>query len=41
VIDRGGKAPDAEVLLSDGSRTRLADLWAHGPLALVFLRHFG
>lgn len=32
---------DARVTLSDGSVTRLGELWQHGPLVLVFLRHFG
>jgi len=41
MIERGQQAPDAEVLRSDGSPTRLEELWAGGPVALVFLRHFG
>jgi hypothetical protein len=32
---------DALVTFSDGSTTRLGELWKHGPLVLVFLRHFG
>jgi hypothetical protein len=32
---------DAQVLLSDGSITRLSELWKQGPMVLVFLRHFG
>lgn len=35
------KAPDAEVILSDGSVKRLSDLWKDRLLVLVFLRHFG
>jgi hypothetical protein len=35
------KAPDADVLLSDGSEKRLRDLWQRQTLVLVFLRHFG
>lgn len=34
-------ATDAQITLSDGSITRLSKLWEHGPLVLVFLRHFG
>jgi hypothetical protein len=36
-----GEAPDREVLLSDGTRKQLREFWASGPVALVFLRHFG
>ncbi len=32
---------DAPLTLSDGSETSLAKLTAEGPIALVFLRHFG
>jgi hypothetical protein len=32
---------NARVLLSDGTMTRLSELWKRGPLVLVFLRHFG
>jgi hypothetical protein len=35
------KAPDANVTLADGSKTRLSDLWQSQTLVLVFLRHFG
>lgn len=41
MIEKGQQAPDAEVLLSDGTGTRLTYLWAERPVALVFLRHFG
>jgi hypothetical protein len=34
-------APDAEVLLSDGKRTRLSDLWKEKSLLLIFIRYFG
>ena len=37
----GASAPDAEALLSDGNPARLSGLWRDGPVALVFLRHFG
>jgi hypothetical protein len=37
----GRKAPDAQVLLSDGSRKKLSGFWESGTTALVFLRHFG
>jgi hypothetical protein len=35
------KAPDMQVLLSDGSTKELKDFWEEKPLVLVFLRHFG
>jgi hypothetical protein len=35
------KAPDAKIMLSDGSEKRLRDLWQGQTLVLVFLRHFG
>jgi hypothetical protein len=35
------KAPDAKVMLSDGTEKRLSDLWQSQTLVLVFLRHFG
>jgi len=35
------KAPDAHVILSDGSEKRLRDFWQDQTLVLVFLRHFG
>jgi len=34
-------APDHEVLLADGVKKRLSELWRSKPLALIFLRHFG
>ena len=34
-------APDAEVYTSDGEPVRFSELWAEGPIAIVFLRHFG
>ena len=35
------KAPDSDVILSDGSQKRLSDFWHSHTLVLVFLRHFG
>ena len=35
------QAPDAEVILSDGTSRWLSEFWRDGPLVLVFLRHFG
>jgi hypothetical protein len=35
------KAPDANVILSDGSEKGLRDFWQRQTLVLVFLRHFG
>lgn len=32
---------DKKVQLSDGTRIRLGQLWAHQSLVLVFLRHYG
>lgn len=34
-------APNAEVLMADGSRKTLSEFWRSKPLALIFLRHFG
>jgi hypothetical protein len=33
--------PSWDVTLSSGSAVGLASLWEPGPVALVFLRHFG
>jgi len=41
MIEKRLKAPDAKVVLSDGSSKRLSDFWRGNPLVLVFLRHFG
>jgi len=35
------KAPNMKVLLSDGAKRELKELWKERPLVLVFLRHFG
>jgi hypothetical protein len=35
------KAPDIELVLSDGSRRRISEFWREGGLVLVFLRHLG
>jgi hypothetical protein len=35
------KAPNMQVLLSDGLKRELRDFWEERPLVLVFLRHFG
>ena len=35
------KAPDMQVLFSDGSKKELKDFREDRPLVLVFLRHFG
>jgi peroxiredoxin len=40
-INEDKKAPDAEVVLSDGTTQNLRDFWRDKPLLLVFLRHFG
>ncbi|MGD8701451.1 MAG: hypothetical protein PVG51_14400 [Desulfosarcina sp.] len=32
---------DQEVVLWDHSVARLGQFWEHGPLVLVFLRHYG
>jgi len=39
--DAGDPAPDAEVYALDGTPTLVSSLWTGGPLALVFLRHYG
>jgi len=41
VKNKNLKAPDMQVLLSDGSIKELKDFWKEKPLILVFLRHFG
>ena len=40
-IEAKKRAPDSEVILSDGTRHTLSDFWKEKPLFLVFLRHFG
>ena len=35
------QAPDREVLLSNGKKQNLSELWRDNPVALIFLRHFG
>ena len=35
------KIKDQEVVLWDQSIARLSQFWEHGPLVLVFLRHYG
>jgi hypothetical protein len=35
------RTPEAQVLLADGTTVPLASLYSQGPIALVFLRHFG
>ena len=35
------KVASQEVILSDGTVTRLGRFWEDGPLVLVFLRHYG
>jgi peroxiredoxin len=37
----GDKAPDATVQGKAGGTIRLSALWQDGPVALVFMRHFG
>jgi hypothetical protein len=41
MIEKRPKAPDAQIILFDGSQHRLRDFWQVKPLVLVFLRHFG
>jgi peroxiredoxin len=40
-LKEGDAAPDAAVYDVDGNEVKLSELWARGPVALVFLRHFG
>ncbi|HET6513698.1 MAG TPA: peroxiredoxin-like family protein [Thermodesulfovibrionales bacterium] len=35
------RAPDAEVLMSDGVKKNLSDFWSVKPIVLIFLRYFG
>jgi hypothetical protein len=37
----GDRAPDVELFAADGSSVRLRERLREGPMALVFLRHFG
>jgi peroxiredoxin len=37
----GDRAPDVELVRSDGHCVRLSTFWARGPVIFVFLRHFG
>ena len=41
VLTVGDRAPDIELIRSDGYRVRLSTFWATGPVVLVFSRHFG
>ncbi len=40
-LSLGDQAPAAVVLDPDGGPVELASLWPHGPVLVVFLRHFG
>ncbi|MGH7863395.1 MAG: hypothetical protein ACREQB_00275 [Candidatus Binataceae bacterium] len=40
-MKQGERAPNVTLLDSTGASVALSDLWQRGPLALVFLRHFG
>lgn len=40
-LDRGDLAPDLTLPDAAGRPQRLSALWAEGPLALVFVRHYG
>ncbi|MEX0625946.1 MAG: peroxiredoxin-like family protein [Chloroflexota bacterium] len=37
----GDVAPDPMLLDTSGEPRRLSDFWAHGPLLVIFMRHFG
>jgi peroxiredoxin len=37
----GDAAPDLELLDAEERTVALSSLWKRGPLALIFLRHFG
>jgi len=41
MLNVGDRAPDVELLRTDGQSVRLSDFWARGPAVLVFLRHYG
>jgi hypothetical protein len=40
-LDVGGAAPDLVLLDEREEPVFLSALWQRGPLALIFLRHFG
>jgi peroxiredoxin len=37
----GDVAPDLKLLDAKETEVSLSSLWSRGPLALIFLRHFG
>lgn len=37
----GQPAPDVTLQGEDGRDIKLSDIWAQGPVAFVFIRHFG
>jgi hypothetical protein len=41
LTDAHNKAPEPEVVLSDGTTHNLREFWIEKTLLLVFLRHFG
>lgn len=41
MMDIQEKAPDMDVVLSDGTERSLGAFWKKQPIVLVFLRHFG
>ncbi|MEP6807832.1 MAG: peroxiredoxin-like family protein [Chloroflexota bacterium] len=40
-VQAGDAAPDLELPDLSGDPRRLSDFWAHGPMLLIFMRHFG
>ncbi len=41
VVAVGDQAPDAVVRDEEGQEARLSSLWQDGPVAFLFVRHFG
>lgn len=37
----GSKTPDFEYTIAGGEKHHLAELWAEGPVLLLWMRHFG
>ncbi|MBI2061113.1 MAG: redoxin domain-containing protein [Nitrospirae bacterium] len=40
-VNKGDKAPDLELVDTDGQLVQLSTLWKNNPLVLVFTRHLG
>lgn len=40
-VQPGDMAPDVELPDTSGEQRRLSEFWAHGPVLVMFMRHFG